>query len=77
MFERPFNENGRYEKLSEELLKLEQALEDGLPTEKKKLFRKYLEINDKLQLTADEELFTNGFSLGARIMCDVFGADKG
>lgn len=37
---------------------------------------KYLAQTDRRQLIVDEEMFTNGFSLGARIMCDVFKADE-
>ena len=77
VFERPVDHNNRYEKLSAELLELERALTEGLPDEKKELFKKYLSVTGRRQLIADEELFTNGFSLGARIMCDVFSADEG
>lgn len=76
VFERPVGHNSRYEKLSAELLELERALTEELPEEKKELFKKYLSVSDRRQLIADEELFTNGFSLGARIMCDVFSADE-
>ena len=77
MFERPLSKDGRYEKLLSELAELERELEAALPEDKKELFKHYLSVTDSQRLIADESLFTNAFSLGARLMCDVFGVGEG
>ena len=69
--ERSFKRNSQYAKALDELVKVGDALTDGLSEEQKELFEDYMTAQREVNVLTDCETFCLAFRLGAKIMLDV------
>ena len=69
--ERGFKRNSQYAKALDEIVKVGDALTDGLTEEQKKLFEDYMTAQREVTVLTDCETFLYAFRLGAKIMLDV------
>lgn len=69
--ERGFKRNGQYAKALDELVKVGDALTDGLNEEQKNLFEDYMTAQREVNVLTNCETFCLAFKLGAKIMFDV------
>ena len=69
--ERGFKRNSQYAKALNELVKVGDALTDGLTEEQKELFEDYMTAQREVTVLTDCETFLYAFRLGAKIMLDV------
>lgn len=69
--ERFFKRNSQYAKALDELVKVGDALTDGLNEEQKELFEDYMTAQREVTVLTDCETFMYAFRLGAKIMMDV------
>ena len=69
--ERFFKRNSQYAKALDELVKVGDALIDGLNEEQKELFEDYMTAQREVTVLTDCETFMYAFRLGAKIMMDV------
>lgn len=69
--ERFFKRNSQYAKALDKLVKVGDALTDGLNEEQKELFEDYMTAQREVTVLTDCETFCMAFKLGARIMMDV------
>lgn len=66
-----FKRNSQYAKALDELVKVGDALTDGLTEEQKELFEDYMTAQREVSVLTDCETFCLAFKLGAKIMLDV------
>lgn len=69
--ERGFKRNSQYARALDELVKVGDALTDGLSEEQKALFEDYMTAQREVTVLTDCETFLYAFRLGAKIMLDV------
>ena len=69
--ERSFKRPGQYAKALDELVKVGDALTDGLTEEQKELFEDYMTAQREVNVHTDCETFCMAFKLGAKIMLDA------
>ncbi len=69
--ERCFKRNSQYAKALDELVKVGDALTDGLTEEQKELFEDYMDAQREVTVLTDCETFCYAFKLGSKIMLDV------
>ena len=69
--ERGFKRNSQYAKALDELVKVGDALTDGLNEEQKTLFEDCMTAQREVAVLTDCETFCLAFKLGAKIMLDV------
>lgn len=69
--ERTFKRNSQYAKALDELVKVGDALTDGLTEDQKALFEDYMTAQREVTILTDCETFLYAFRLGAKIMLDV------
>ena len=69
--DRGFRRNSQYAKALDELVKVGDALTDGLTGEQKELFEDYMTAQREVNVLTDCETFCLAFKLGAKIMLDV------
>ena len=69
--ERYFKRNSQYAKALDELVKVGDALTDGLTEEQKELFEDCMDAQREVTVFTDCETFCYAFKLGSKIMLDV------
>lgn len=69
--ERSFKRPCQYAKALDELVKVGDALTDGLMEEQKALFEDYMTAQREINVLTDCETFCYGFKVGVKIMMDV------
>jgi len=69
--ERGFKRNSQYAKALDELVKVGDALTDGLTEGQIELFEDYMTAQQEVNVLTDCETFCMAFKLGAKIMLDV------
>lgn len=69
--DRSFKRNSQYARALDELVKVGDALTDGLNEEQKELFEDYMAAQREVSVLTDIETFCMAFKLGAKIMLDV------
>ena len=69
--ERSFKRNTQYAKALDELVRVGDALTDGLTEEQKELFEDYMTAQREVNVLTDCETFIYAFRLAAKIMIDV------
>ncbi|MBR5342911.1 MAG: hypothetical protein IK149_03330 [Oscillospiraceae bacterium] len=69
--ERGFKRNSQYAKALDELVKVGDALTEGLNENQKELLEDYMTAQREVTVLTDCETFLYAFRLGAKIMLDV------
>jgi hypothetical protein len=72
---RPIPKDSKYREIQMKLSDLEDAINQKLTTEDKKLFDELLSACSDLSTANGEECFTTGFRLGARMVLEIFEKD--
>ena len=74
-WERPFKKDSAYAELLALVVRHQEDLLSRLNDEEKEIFEKYADAASEMYSHTNREVFISGFTLGAKIMAEVFMTD--